>query len=77
MAGLTGGETTLSERKRGRPRGGDRISYEEAARILGVTKYTIARWVADGYLPAYSTDAGYHKLWRSVVLELAHDRNKS
>ena len=63
-------------RKRGRPRGPEQIGYAEAAVILGVTKYTIARWVADGYLPAYETANGYHKLWRSVVCELRDDRNK-
>lgn len=67
----------MAERKRGRPRGDERIDYQEAALILGVTKTTVSRWVTEGYLPAYTTPGGYHKLWRSVVLELRDDRNKS
>lgn len=66
----------MGARKRGRPRGAERVSYSEAAQILGVTKTTVARWVAEGYLEAWTTDAGYHKLWRSVVTELRDDRNK-
>ena len=66
----------MAERKRGRPRGSERITYREAATILGVSEYTVARWVKVGYLPAYRTSEGYHKLWRTVVQEL-HDDRKS
>ena len=64
-------------RKRGRPRGSERITYVEAAEILEVSEYTVVRWVKEGYLPAYETPQGYHKLWRSVVHELAHDRKQA
>ena len=63
-------------RPRGRPRGDNRISYNEAAGILGVSVETISRWVSEGYLPAFETTGGYHKLWRNVVVELAEDRKR-
>lgn len=64
--------------RKSRPRGADRISYDEAALILGVTKTTIARWVREGHMPAWRTPQGYHKLWRHVVLQFREDfdRNK-
>jgi len=34
-------------------------------------------WVKTGYLPAWQTPRGYHKLWRSVIMEFAEDFNKS
>ena len=64
----------MTPRKRGRPRGSERITYREAATILGVTETTVARWVEDAYLPSWPTPGGYHKLWRTVVMELAEDR---
>ena len=67
----------MTPRKRGRPRGNERITYREAASILGVTETTVTRWVKDGYLPAYQTDGGYHKLWRTVVAELRDDRKSA
>lgn len=60
----------------GKPRGGDRITYSEAASILGVTKYTLVRWVAAGYMPSWEAQSGYHKLWRAVVLEIRDERKR-
>lgn len=34
---------------------GERISLDAAARLVGVSKKTVRRWIADGYLPTYGT----------------------
>ena len=67
----------MAPRKRARPRGNECITYREAAGILEVTETTIARWVKDDYLLSYETRNGYHKLWRSIVMELRDDRKLS
>lgn len=45
----------------------DYATYEEAAGMLGVTKYTIVRMVKDGRLASRTTAGGYHRVLRSTV----------
>ena len=49
----------------------DYATYDEAAAILGVTKYTILRMVKDGRLPSRETRRGYHRVLRSAVQDYA------
>jgi excisionase family DNA binding protein len=51
-------------------------TYDEAAVILGVTKYTIVRMVKDGRLASRTTKRGYHRVLRSTVQDYARERGK-
>lgn len=57
----------VTPRKRGRPRTVEYVTYQDAANLLGVSKYTVARWVKSGRLAARETKGGYHKLLRTTV----------
>jgi len=52
------------------------ISYTEAGAIIGVSRYTIYRWVKAGKLRSRETVGHYHRILRSVVEEEARRRGR-
>lgn len=46
------------------------LTSGDVARIFGVTKTTVKRWVQDGDLAAFRTPGGHHRFRQSDVDEL-------
>ena len=45
----------------------DLITTSEAARMLGVSRATVARWIKLGQLPAVRLPSGVYRIHRDVV----------
>jgi excisionase family DNA binding protein len=51
----------------------DYATYDEAAAMLRVSKYTIVRMVRDGRLTSRVTPRGYHRVLRSTIEDYAKE----